>query len=174
MQESSENPKLALPEGLVEDTDFENIIGEEISEGSARKVFSLPHDQTWVIKVAKCGVNGSNEIEWRVWSCIKDTDLKDKFGECRAISKSGKYLLMEMLTDVESGQERPSLPKWVTDRKARNLGVDRNGRVKVRDYGQVGDIDNKDEWILQDWPTKAQISQMEELKRLLQDDRGFE
>lgn len=56
-----------------------------------------------------------------------------------AISRSGKYLVMERLDDLpRNGAAGQQAPNWWTDRKSKNFGgLPLSGAVKIRDYALV-------------------------------------
>ena len=80
-------------------TDIEcpELLGDPIGEGGARRVSAVKNDIDTVIKEVQSLV-GPNRMKWRIWGLVKDEAAsRDKFGECKAISESGRYLLMERL-----------------------------------------------------------------------------
>lgn len=59
-------------------------------------------------------------------------------GTCFSISETGRYLIMECLTDINPDQyaDVPEVPVWFDDPKPTAFGTDGN-RIKIRDYGLV-------------------------------------
>ena len=74
-----------------------------------------------------------------IWTWVRDTHWRKAFGECHAISASGRYLIMERLESLPEGRETetPTLPSFVGDVWANNFGVDQAGVIKVRDYANI-------------------------------------
>ncbi len=124
--------------GLHDDAVFAALIGgSPIGSGVHREVFAAP-DPAFVIKREKNFVY-SNMCEWFIQGHVRDTDLEAIFGKIVAISKTGRYLMMEHLSDTAEGDGSifPRIPDWLTDRKRSAFGRDAQGNVKVRDYGAV-------------------------------------
>jgi hypothetical protein len=61
------------------------------------------------------------------------------FGQIKAISKSGRYLLMERLDNLDQSDKKntPTLPEWLKDIWLNNFGKNRAGEIKIRDYANV-------------------------------------
>jgi hypothetical protein len=99
---------------------------------------AVKNDPGTVIKVA-AQYPFTNFIEWLIWTWVRDTHWHEAFAECHTISASGRYLIMERLTNLPEGRktETPTLPSFVRDVWANNFGVDPAGMIKVRDYANV-------------------------------------
>lgn len=121
--------------------DFEALKGERLDRGTThRRAFAVKGSNRWIMKVAPYrSRTGSNWTEWFIWNNIKDTPLKNAFGECRHISRTGRYLIMERLEDISISERDlcPHPPSWLKDAWYTNCGRDRDGNIKVRDYGNV-------------------------------------
>jgi len=126
--------------GLVNDVKIAEVLDGNIGRGSARDIFSYKDEPNWVIKQHRFQPHFSNMIEWIIWNQIKETEsLKDIFGECAAMSVSGRYLVMEKLVDLTKvdGPQTLRYPSWLTDRKISNFGRSSSGIIKIRDFGQL-------------------------------------
>jgi hypothetical protein len=128
-----------IPDWHADDAVFAAIIPDSklpLGEGTTRKVYALPGHTDKVLKVAKDGSNAANWVEAVVYWSLTD---KTGFGEVLAISRSGKYLVMERLDDLApNGAAGQQVPNWWTDRKSKNFGRSPvSGAVKIRDYALV-------------------------------------
>ena len=125
---------LILDEGL-----FAPLMGLPVGTGSSRVVLTYEGQANLVIKVGFRHAQGANWTEWNLWHQIKDEPtLAPLFGECVAMSGTGKYLVMERLNDLNDQQAPARLcPPWVTDKKRSAFGVNQAGEIKLRDYGQL-------------------------------------
>ncbi|MGX7345455.1 hypothetical protein ACWM9A_06135 [Acetobacter pasteurianus] len=92
-----------------------------------------------MIKVDYRHAQSRNWTEWNPWNQIKSNqELAPLFGECVAMSASGKFLVMEKLDDLTEQQVAKRLcPPWVTDKKLSAFGSNKVGEIKLRDYGQL-------------------------------------
>lgn len=75
-----------------------------------------------------------------LWLQIRDEPaIAALFGECVAVSASGKYLIMERLDDPTGPppQGVRKYPSWLTDIKPSAFGVNAAGYFKVRDYNKL-------------------------------------
>jgi hypothetical protein len=122
----------------IPDADAQSLVGQRIGGGGAREVFEVKNDPGTVIKVA-AQYPLTNFVEWLIWTWVRDTHWHEAFAECHTISASGRYLIMERLTNLPEGRktETPTLPSFVGDVWANNFGVDPAGMIKVRDYANV-------------------------------------
>ena len=120
-----------------DDNWFESNKGEFLGGGGARTGYACSSDPDSVIKEARGGTPAPNFIENFVWAQIKDTDLAPLFGEVRAMSKSGRFLLMERLDKIEEADVTPVMPDWMRDVWSNNFGKNAAGEVKCRDYANV-------------------------------------
>lgn len=128
-----------MPAMLLEDADCAVLIGPVIDHGSSREVFCHATESGLVVKRA---INhpGANFVEANIWNAVESKpELAALFGPCVAISESGKFLIMEKLTDLDAADEAlfPPVPDWVSDLLAKNVGKNAAGNLKIRDYGMV-------------------------------------
>lgn len=125
---------------VLDDAAFQALLGKQIgNHGSARDVFEHLKDDGLVIKVSKLSSHFANWTEWMLWLQIRDeAAIKSLFGECVAVSASGKYLIMERLDDpVETlPKDARTYSSWLTDIKASAFGVNAAGAFKLRDYNK--------------------------------------
>lgn len=125
---------------LVHDNEIANKLGEFIAPGSTRDVFRYRDEESWVIKQHRFQPHISNLTEWIIWQQINEIELlRNVFGECVAMSTSGRYLVMEMLSNLSEtdGPQTLEHPIWLTDRKLNAFGRSHSGKIKIRDYGQI-------------------------------------
>lgn len=125
----------------MSDADFEALIAPSaFALGTARETFAVLTDASVVVKKALGPYPGSNFTEWLIWSAAAAarSDLADLLGACVSISETGRYLMMERLTDIgpEDYADVPDVPVWFNDRKPSAFGKN-DSRVKIRDYGLV-------------------------------------
>lgn len=158
--------------GIVTEDDVEAIIGDLLSDkGTSRRVFAVSGNDGWVVKEARNPSHHSNTVEWEVWSEIARTPMAAVFAECAAMSEGGRYLVMERLEPDIGGLPRPATPIWLKDRKLSCLGVARDGKVKVLDYGNVdGEAGSRAEAAMHEWPSEAESERMKDVLRILGDD----
>ena len=138
-------------EDLLDIIDRNNVIGK----GTVRVVYGINGSNDFVIKESIREFCYQNFVEWIVWTALEkmadpqllgnnpNSELKDMFASCRAISKTSKYLLMERLDPQVKVKEIPfaRLPFWLNDKKPCAFGKDKLGNVKVLDYGSVNFYD---------------------------------
>jgi len=131
------NPPLS---GIVlDELQFLGILGIPLGTGWSRVVVEALGYPDSVVKISYRPGNLANWTEWHLWQQIRsEANLAPLFGECRAISVTGKYLLMERL-DSLTGTPTPTrvAPPWLTDRKPNAFGANAAGQVKIRDYAAV-------------------------------------
>ncbi|ANL11969.1 MULTISPECIES: hypothetical protein [unclassified Rhizobium] len=141
--------------GNVPDEEFERLIDrdEQIgNKGTSRIVFAVHGRSDLVIKESHQPFHHSNFVEWTVWYAIQkmadpeimgnepNSELRQQFAQCFAISHSARFLMMERLLPLELGEAQqfiPKLPSWLNDRKPSALGKTAQGEIKVLDYGAV-------------------------------------
>ena len=133
------------------DSFFEDNLGKFIAKGTSREVYEFSGDDSSVIKKVHLPSPSSNFIEWYVWQAVKkmavtdimnwtpNHEIQNLFAECRSISESGRYLIMERLTPItNSDWDRiPQIPEWVNDRKPSAFGKTAEGYVKLLDYAAI-------------------------------------
>src|SRR5207253_2992738 len=60
-----------------------------------------------------------------------------RVGHVKSISSSGRFLVMERLSDLNRSLKGTALPVWQDDLKASAFGLTPNGEIRIRDYGTV-------------------------------------
>lgn len=123
------------------DSEIEALIAPTaFAAGTTRAAFAVPSDASVVVKKALRPYPGGNFTEWLIWSAAAaaQTSLVGLLGACFAISETGRYLIMERLTDIGLGDyaDVPNVPVWFNDPKPSAFGTD-GTRIKIRDYGLV-------------------------------------
>lgn len=122
------------------DATFELVIGGKFGKGTTREVYDVLNESDRVIKKAHPRALTANWHEYMVWNAARDTRWAPVLGRVYCISESGRYLMMERLSDIEPRDYAnvPFLPYWVNDLKPSNFGVTADRTlVKVRDYAVV-------------------------------------
>jgi hypothetical protein len=78
----------------------------------------------------------ANYCEQLIWSSLQGTELEKDFGQILGISHSGKYLMMERLSDIteEEFKLTQDPPNWLQDVKFSAFGKNAEGEIKLRDY----------------------------------------
>lgn len=125
---------------LMSDAECKALISApELGTGSARTVYPVEGDHYAVIKKINVQFVGANTMEWHIWCAIRDTELAPSFGQCKAISESGRFLIMERLDDISESDrsDTPPMPEWVGDVWWTNFGKNHQGQIKIRDYATV-------------------------------------
>src|SRR5262245_37786566 len=104
-----------------------------------RHVVVINDDCKKAIKEAMTLPYFTNVRELCIWNGVKNTDLAQIFGECHAISESGRYLVMERLDDITDADraDTPDVPEWVRDVYPGSFGRNSDGAIKLRDYGNT-------------------------------------
>lgn len=133
---------MSIPPTNSPDVDFDNLIGGFIGSGSARNVYKVNDNPNVVIKVAKSQrQNGANQQEERYYfqaAIAQNQSVLNVIGKVESISQTGKYLVMEYLSDItDSNLVSVQVPSDLTDIKRSNFGYDSTGNIKMRDYGQT-------------------------------------
>jgi hypothetical protein len=133
-QEREVKPVKKLPDEMMH-----AMCGGKIRHGTSRYVFEVRNDPTMVIKQVHLPFVGANLFELFVWNAVSNTKWRPVFGECLAVSDSGRYLMMERLDDIEEADypNTPSVPVWMSDLKPENFGRTKTGLIKIRDYGMA-------------------------------------
>lgn len=121
------------------DEEFEKLINgaEQIGKGTDRIVFAVQGRTDLVIKDSQLPLHHGNFTEWTVWHALEkmtqevtdnvpNTELRHHFARCFAISHSARFLMMERLRPLQSGdpfqQFVATLPSWLNDKKPSALG----------------------------------------------------
>ncbi len=123
----------------ITDDDCKNLIDFQIGEGTRRIVYSVKNNPNVIIKEMKNIFPGSNMYEHFLWNFMSSTKLSNVFGKCFTISESGKYLIMEYLSNLDKSDHEkiPLLPSWCNDKRPENFEKDQGGNIKYRDYDLV-------------------------------------
>lgn len=139
--------------GIQPDTVLIGLIdrAQRLGRGTSRDVYAVVDNDDVVVKESTLAFHYSNFVEWTVWHAVvkagedimgnvPNSELKDLFAQCYAISESGRFLMMERLTGLTSEDRMPPghvLPDWLNDKKPSAFGKARGGTVKIMDYGLV-------------------------------------
>ena len=116
---------------------------KRLGSGSARTVYELSGG-THVIKLEHADsyqFMRQNIIEHSIWNDFQYTVEGPKWlAECGSISGNGRALMQEKLeifTDINDERLPKRVPRFLTDMKINNWGIDSNGNVKCVDYGLI-------------------------------------
>ncbi len=129
-----------LPEGFMKpDAEFEALKGVQIGSGVGRNVYEVKGNPDAVTKEIKGVTPAPNWLEYFIWSAVRGTALEEKFGQLLGISESGRFLMMEKLSDLDDAEyeSTPAPPTWLNDVKKNAFGKNADGKVRIRDYGAV-------------------------------------
>lgn len=116
---------------------------EPIGEGASRRVYTLPMDDTLVLKLEYTGKTFHNSVEWLVWNEVKDWPIADWFAPCVSIDSWGSALLQRRTQpfaceqDFKDAMQRTRggyLPTIFADTHYDNFGL-LNDLVVCHDYG---------------------------------------
>jgi hypothetical protein len=128
---------ITIPKKNSPDSEFEALwllCSKRIGIGTTRDVYEIPgHD--YVLKVVKVPSHVTN------WNEIVLYQMKSHLNELAEISswsRSGKFLVMEKLSDVNAADlSSYTYPDYLTDRQESNYGKSSSGEIKARDYGTI-------------------------------------
>ncbi len=128
-----------IPVPEAPDSLFEPIRGEQFAHGQHRTVHHVNGCPDLVMKVDSINSTFANWSEYLISSALsgRSEPVASLMGSVRAISATGKYLLMERLGDVDRPLSGIQYPMWLNDTKRSAFGVTTSGVVKVRDYGTL-------------------------------------
>ena len=121
------------------DKEISSLIEEKIDFGTTRYVYSVKGFPTLVIKEVIDMYPATNIIEKLVWNAAK-SDFRDFFAAIYGISDTGRYIIMERLTELDGSQLAKlegRMLYWVSDNKPSNWGVDYRGQIKMLDYASL-------------------------------------
>lgn len=128
---------IKIPKKNSPDSEFEALwkFCRKIGSGTTRDVYEIPGTDL-VLKVIKVPSNLAN------WNEIVLYQMKshlNELGEIVSWSRSGKFLIMEKLTDIDDDNKWKDhkYPSYLTDRKKSNYGKSTSGVIKARDYGTI-------------------------------------
>ena len=126
---------MTIPSNRSLDSDYINLKGNHIKSGSSREVYCVIGHKDCVLKYNE--KFGANENESNFFNhAFKNNQqgVLDSIGEVFSISLSGKYLVMEYLSDVSTDNAFSiDCPIEVNDPKRSNFGEIGNN-IKIRDY----------------------------------------
>ncbi|MBB2931997.1 hypothetical protein [Paraburkholderia silvatlantica] len=130
-----------VPDG--HDADYEKLLGSLIRSEQDRTIHEVTGHPDLVVK--RCtDSHRANQAELFVFHALQqnDADILDNFGVL-ACSRSGKYLIMERLSDLPNHWtgSRPQLPVWLKDKSNTCLGMNVAGAVKIRTYKEIDIVD---------------------------------
>lgn len=129
-----------LPEGFMKpDAEFEARKGSHIGSGVGRNVYEVKDNPDADIKESKDVTPAPNWLEYFIWSAVRGTAIEAKFGQLLGISESGRFLMMERLSDLDDAEyeSTPAPPTWLNDVKKNAFGRNADGKIRIRDYGAV-------------------------------------
>lgn len=129
---------IQLPPPNAPDSLFESLWQEHplrIGRGTNRDAFEVKDHPDKVLKVMTVPSNAANWAEIVVHIYSVD---KSYFGSIHTWSLSGRFLIMEKLTDVTfSDLALHHVPAFVNDKKVSAFGRAADGAIKLRDYGML-------------------------------------
>ena len=116
--------------------DFEDLIlGKRLGFGIHRDVYEFYFENNKVIKIANClEGRAQNQLEYRIWSELSNSDYKKWFAKCYGVSINGKYLIQERIKTKEQSKYPKLIPHFFTDTKIENYGWNNNGQFVCCDY----------------------------------------
>ena len=121
------------PKSGSSDNKFKVLMDEVIGSGTSRKVYSIKGTPDFVIKESQNPL--VNQLEEEFFQKSKNVNVDRYLGTIDSISETGKYLVMEFLSDIAESEITLQCPKEVTDMKLSNFGKNKNGDIKMRDFG---------------------------------------
>ncbi|MGY6038878.1 hypothetical protein [Aeromonas sp. AE23HZ002T15] len=129
---------IVIPDPNSPDSIFEALWQKchtRIGRGTSRDVYEIVDEQNdKVLKVCIWPSNYTNWAEIIIFNSASDTD-KEHFAKVISWSRSGKFLVMERLKPLVTGDiVGHKTPMCITDKKSSNFGRDNTGRIKMLDY----------------------------------------
>ena len=82
------------------DAEMEKVCGKQFAGGTSRNAHDVIGNSDAVIKKMKLKSPAANFSEQLIWSSLQGTDMEKEFGQILGISESGRYLMMERLSDL--------------------------------------------------------------------------
>lgn len=126
---------ILVPKYNSPDSFFEDLLKNRttpIGSGTSRAVYEIPEHDDKVLKVSNLESNFSN---WSEIVAYQHNREDGKLAEILSWSWTGKYIVMERLTPLQAGEmSEYSFPAYLTDRKPKNLGRNKDGIIKALDY----------------------------------------
>ncbi|MFJ6024260.1 hypothetical protein ACIQC9_06655 [Brevundimonas sp. NPDC092305] len=127
-------------EDFERDESFEALKGAPVgSPGNFRAAYEVKGHPGWIIKESLKS-HEANWTEFIVFRSLENESVQALFGHVLAISRTGRFLIMERLDNLTNQQvdQRPPPPFWLTDRKISGWGAaPTTGVIKIRDYGTL-------------------------------------
>jgi len=116
--------------------DFEALIlGKRLGFGIHRDVYEFYFSDDKVIKVANCSEGrAQNQLEYRIWDELSNSDYKKWFAKCYGVSVNGKYLIQERIKMKELVKYPKTIPDFFTDTKRENYGWNSKNKFVCCDY----------------------------------------
>jgi hypothetical protein len=110
------------------------FVGKYINGGIGRSVYNYSLDSRYVIKIETASRSFQNQMEWQIWTDVRDTKWAKWFAPCIRISSCGMWMLQEKTEPLPEGMYPDRIPNFFTDLKYANYGY-LNGQVVAHDYG---------------------------------------
>lgn len=124
---------MKIPKTGSPDDEFKELIDEEIGRGTTRIVYGMKNIPDFVIKESPDPL--VNQREEAFFKKSKKINVDSCLGTIVSISETGKYLVMELLRDIDDSEVILKCPVELTDMKRSNFGKNKSGDIKMRDYG---------------------------------------
>lgn len=128
---------------LLKNSALRLMYGECIGSGASRRVYSVLHDDTLVLKVEHSGKTFHNQTEYLIWEEIKSWPISDWFAPCVDIDGYGNVLLQKRTQPFDCHDDFKAaltktrggvIPAVFDDIHYGNFGM-YDGRVTCHDYG---------------------------------------
>ena len=110
------------------------LIGDKISEGSARSVYQCKLRPDFVVKIENVARSFQNIEEFNTWEMVRDTDYAKWFAPVEYISTCGIAMLMKKTESGPMFAYPEQMPAFFTDLKYGNFGW-LEDRLVCHDYG---------------------------------------
>jgi len=114
------------------------LVLDKVGTGGSRDVYLLNQDIEKVVKIER-SFSVQNTIEYELWCQFSETlEGKKWLARCYSRSDDGVSLVQERLEIIISTEDKrlpEKVPRFFTDLKVTNWGVDTKGNVKCCDYG---------------------------------------
>lgn len=145
-----------IPPPESDDVLFEQLCGREFAAGEHRTIHDVIGHPDMVMKAARYS-HFANWSEYLISSALEPHSTEVRVGYVASISASGRFLLMERLTDVVGSLAGVVVPRWLNDVKRSTFGVSGDGLIKVRDYGllKLGDQLGSQQYICEEERTSV-------------------
>ena len=110
------------------------LVGDKISEGSARSVYQCRLRPDLVVKVENRAGSFQNIEEFNTWEMVRETGQAKWFAPVEYISTCGIAMLMRKTESGPMFAYPEQMPTFFTDLKYENFGW-LDGRLVCHDYG---------------------------------------